>query len=365
MTQRSRFCFSLAALLAVFLLLAGAPAAMAARGSDSGSGNGSGSGGGGSDDGGGSGGGGNGGGGGGGDKALVLRVNPAIGPPGGIVAVVLRTYAPRPIRQGQISIRVVRRPRPAKLGLTLEDLTAPVRPLTLLSAVVYSPRNDALAQGLLSGLTDSQIAKVTFQSPSGSVNSVDGPLAVFRFKLDPSVKPGDVFDLTLDPLQIALTDGATSQPITITPRSDTLTVRAPKDPFRLEADGDKVQPGEMAELGVNTFEPFAVSGGRVTLTWNPGVAGGAPTVKLDPRYGKSTYTVDTSKPGRLVVNFKSPDSSFNSVPGTVVAITMPISASAGIGTASPFRLDPAETYFLNRRGKKIPLKLQGGTIQIE
>jgi hypothetical protein len=44
---------------------------------------------------------------------------------------------------------------------------------------------------------------------------------------------------------------------------------------------------------------------------------------------------------------------------------MPISASAGIGTASPFRLDPAETFFLNRRGKKIPLKLQSGTIQIE
>jgi hypothetical protein len=179
------------------------------------------------------------------------------------------------------------------------------------------------------------------------------------------VKPGDVFDLTLDPLQIALTDGATSQPITITPRSDTLTVRAPRDPFRLEADGDKIGPGEVAELGVNTFEPFAVSGGRVTLTWNPGVAGGAPTVKLDPRYGKSTYTVDTSKPGRMVVNFKSPDASFNSVPGTVVAITMPISASAGIGTASPFRLDPAGTFFLNRRGKKIPLKLQSGTIQIE
>ena len=355
MLQRSRSGFSLAALMAVFFLLAGAPAAMAARGSGSGGGNG----GGGDDDGGG------GNGGGGGDRALVLRVNPAIGAPGGVVAMVVRTYAPRPIRQGQISIRVVRRPRPAKLGLTLEDLTAPIRPLTLLSAVVYSPRNDALSQGLLNGLADSQLAKVTFQSASGSVNSVDGPLAVFHFKLDPSVKPGDVFDLTLDPVQIALTDGATSQPITITPRSDTLTVRAPKDPFRLEADGDKVEPGEVAELGVNTFEPFLVSGGRVTLTWNPAVAGGPPTVKLDPRYGKSTYTVDTSKPGRLVVNFKSPDSSFNSVPGTIVAITMPIAASAGIGTSSPFKLDPAGTFFLNRRGKKIPLKMQSGSIQIE
>src|SRR3954454_19138152 len=110
---------------------------------------------GGSDDGGGSGGGGNGAG--GGDKSLTLRVNPAIGAPGGTIALVLRTYAPRPIRQGQISVRVVRRPKAksAGLGLTLEELVAPVRPLTFISATVYSPSNDALTQGLLSGLADS------------------------------------------------------------------------------------------------------------------------------------------------------------------------------------------------------------------
>jgi hypothetical protein len=338
MTQRTRFPLSFAALMAALVLLtAGAPEAVARGGN---------------------------GGGGGGDQSLVLRVNPAIGAPGGTVAVVLRTYAPRPIRQGQISIRVARRPKPAKLGLTLEDLTTPVRPLTLISAVVYSPRNDALAQAALNGLADSQLARVTFQSPSGSVNSADGPLAVFLFRLDPSVKPGDAFDLSLDPLQVALTDGA-GQPITVAPRSDVLTVRAPTDPFRLEADGDKVQPGAVAELGVNTFEPFLVSGGRVTLTWNPRLAGGPPTVKLDPRYGRSTFTVDTSRPGRLVVDFKSPDASFNSVPGTIVAISMPISASAEIGTASPFNLDPAGTFFLNRRGRKIPLALRNGTVQVQ
>ena len=47
---------------------------------------------------------------------------------------------------------------------------------------------------------------------------------------------------------------------------------------------------------------------------------GTPTVKLDPRYGRSTFTVDTSKPGRLVVDFKSPDGTYNTVPGTIVAI---------------------------------------------
>jgi hypothetical protein len=48
-----------------------------------------------------------------------------------------------------------------------------------------------------------------------------------------------------------------------------------------------------------------------------------------------------------------------------MAITLPISASAGIGTASPFTLDPAGTFLLNRRGRKIPLALRNGTIQIQ
>lgn len=351
MTHSIRLRPVLAALVAVLLLLAGG--AVFARG--------------GSDDGGGSGSDGSGGGngGGGGDKSLVLRINPAIGVPGGTVAIVLRTYAPRPVRQGQAIVRVVRRPRPQKaLGLTLEELTQPVRPLTFLSAVVYSARNDSTAQGTLTGQPDSQTAMVKFQSPTGSINASDGPLAVFRFRLDPSVQPGQTFDLSLDPALTGLTD-ASGQPITLAPRGDVLTVRAPSAPYLLEADGDKVQPGETAELGVNTFEPFLVSGGRITLTWNPRVAGGPPTVRLDPRYGKAAFTTDTSRPGRLVVDFTSPDSSFNNVPGTIVSITMPISASAPIGASSPFTLDPAGTWLLNRRGRKMPVRFENGVIQVQ
>jgi hypothetical protein len=344
----------LAALAAMLLLIVGASQVLAARGSG-------GSGGGGSDD---DGGGGNGGGG-GGDRSLVLRINPAIGAPGGIVAVVLRTYAPRPVRQGQTVVRVVRRPRPAKaLGLTLEELTQPVRPLTFLSAVVYSQRNDSTAQGTLAGQPDSQTAMVKFVSPSGTINASDGPLAVFRFRLDPSVAPGQTFDLSLDPALTGLTDPS-GQPIVLQPRGATLTVRAPNAPYLLEADGDKVEPGELAELSVNTFEPFLVSGGRVTVTWNPAIAGGPPTVRLDPRYGKSTFTTDTSRPGRLVVDFRSSDSSYNTVPGAIVSIAMPIKASASIGATSPWNLDPAGTWLLNRRGRKIPIRIENGVIQIE
>jgi len=313
----------------------------------------------------------------------VLRVNPAIGAPGGIVDVVLRTYAPRPIKQGQVVVKVVRKPAPTAVarfghgghggltgrsgpdGLTLKNLTDPVRPLTLLSAVVFSPVNDSSSKAVLSGLPDSQVVQVNFQSPSGSINSADGPLAVFRFQLDPSVAPGDTFDLTLDPLQTNLKDPA-GRPITITPRSNTLTVRAPSDPILAQAGDAVVQPGTVTpELGVVTFEPFPVSAGRFTLTWDPQLADGPPTVTLDPRYGSATFTADASQPGRLVVDFTSPDASYNSVPGTIVAVTLPIAAGAPSGTTTPFTLDPAGSWLLDPQGGKIPLAFENGTITIQ
>ena len=299
------------------------------------------------------------------DKALVLRVNDAIAAPGGTAVVVLRTYAPRPVRQGQMVVRVVRRPKPQKaLGLTLEEITQPVRPLTLLSAVVYSQRNDSTSQANLTGQPDSQNAMVKFASPSGTVNASDGPLAVFRFRVDPSVQPGQVFDLSIDPALTGITD-ASGQPVTLEPRNATLTIRDRLPPrTSIEADGDKAEPGEMAELSVNTYEPFLTSGGRITLVWDPQIAGGTPTVLMDPRYGKASFTVNAGKPGRLVVDFKSPDTSYNSTPGSIVSIAMRISPSASIGATSPFRFDPAGTYLLNRRGKKIPIRMENGEIEV-
>ena len=140
MTQATRFRFrsALAAFLAAALLLSAVPEASARRGSD--------------DDNGGN------------DKALKLRVNDAVGKPGGTVAIVLRTYAARPIRQGQISV-CVRRGRPAK-ALTVEALTEPVRPLTFQRVVVYSTRRDSATQATPTGAPDSQAVKVQFSSHS-------------------------------------------------------------------------------------------------------------------------------------------------------------------------------------------------------
>lgn len=324
------------------LLLSGAPAALADRGPGGG------------DDGGG--------GGGGGDKTLKLRINDAIGQPGGLVAMVVRTYAARPIRQGRISVRVRKVARAAKAGLTFEALTQPVRPLlTLVSATVYSQRGDSASRAALVGAPDSQAVNVDFASPSGTVNAADGPLAVFQFRLDPAVKPGQEFALEIDPALTALVDAGGSA-IGLDPIPAVLTVRAPRDPFAMEAEGDEMQPGETAELGVTTFEPFAVSGGRIALRYDPAIAAGSPTVRMDPRYGRSTFSVDSGTPGLLVVTFKSPDRTLNTVPGTFLAVSLPTAASAVIGTQSAVALDPAGTWLLNAKGRKLRLKLENGTL---
>lgn len=342
-TTRTRSRAALAALLTATVLLTGlSDDAFARRGGDD------------DDDGGG-----------GGRDGLTLRVNDAIAAPGGVVAVVLRTYAPRPVRQGQIHVKIRRPPaRPKQLGLTFDDVTQPVRPLTLISATVYSQRGDSVTRSALTGQPDSQTATVRFESPSGTVNASDGPLAVLRFRLDPSVKPGQKFDLQIDPAVTSLVD-AQGRPVTLEPRAATLTVRAPKAPFAIEAEGDDAEPGEMAELGVQTSEPFPVSGGRVTLRYDPKLAGGQPVVRMDPRYGRSTFTLDRSKPGVLVVSFTSPDSTLNTVPGTIVAVDLPVAASAPVGARSAVTLDPAGTYLLSRKGRKLNIRIENGALEIE
>lgn len=337
-----RVRFTSVVFLVLAFLLSGLPEASARRGGD--------------DDGGG----------GGNDDELTLRVNDAIAKPGGIVAIVLRTYAARPIRQGQISVRV-RGGRPAAAarsltGPTVEELTAPAQPLTFLNAVVYSTRSDSATKAGPTGAAGSQAVNVQFSSPSGTVNASDGPLAVLRFRLHPAVTPGQRFTIEVDPALTSLVDSG-GRPIVIEPRNAVLTVRAPSAPLAIEAEGDEVEPGETAELGVQTFEPFKIASGRVTLRYNAGVAGRA-VVRMDKRHGNATFTV-TRRPGVLIVDFKSPDRTLNNVPGTIVAVNLPTKATAAIGSQSPVRLDPAGTWLKNAKGQKLKLKIENGVLAFE
>ncbi len=299
------------------------------------------------------------------NSPLPLIVNDAIGEPGGLVAIVLKTYAPRRIRQGQIAVRV-RQPSSGTQALATAAVAAPLRPVTaLFSATVYSQRGDGVVQPPdLLGTVDSQTLSMDFSSRSATINSIDGPLAAVLLRLSPAVVPGQTFDLTVDPAATFLTDEG-GRRIVLEPHPGRLTIRAPKDPFAVAALGDTVRPGETATMGLMTFEPFAIAGGLVTLRFDPRFADAAPTVHMDARYGQAVFRVQRVRRGVVRIRFHSPDDSLNTIPGRLMTISVSTPSSAPVGLAAPVVLDPAETYLVAPSGRRLPLRLTGGTLEFQ
>ncbi|HEX5714780.1 MAG TPA: hypothetical protein VF179_01390, partial [Thermoanaerobaculia bacterium] len=128
-------------------------------------------------------------------EKLTLRVNDARGGPGDLVSVVVRTYASRPIAQGQICIGARRQGRNRSTANAMTGEAATGSPFASLEKVeVFSARQDATFQVSFDG----EGADVTFRSPSASINAVDGPLAVFHFRLSNAVQEGEVYEIALD-----------------------------------------------------------------------------------------------------------------------------------------------------------------------
>jgi len=304
------------------------------------------------------------------DAPLTLRINRAITEPGGIFAVVLRTYAARPIRQGQVSIRIASptttaAAAPVRRVSTRSGSSTQTPPVaTLLSAVVFSVNGDT--QIKTSAILDSTGwgAVTQFQSLSAGINAADGPLAVFFFQLDPGVAPGQKLTLQIDPKVTSLLD-ANGRQITLDPRGGILEVQAPGSPRTLGADGGTAPAGGLATLAMQTFEPFLLSQGQLALRFDPSLVAGDPVVRIDPRYGRADFTVDRSTPGLLVVSFTSPDASLNTVPGSIVSIDVTVAAGAVVGTVSPLEIDPALSWLIDAQGKAVDLTFEAGTLTIQ
>lgn len=299
--------------------------------------------------------------------ALTLRANRAIAVPGGVFAMVLRTYAARPIRQGQISVgvttttkRAVRRRKSGSSGPG--GATAPAA--TLLQTIVFSVSGDALTQSSSGYGSTGTNAALQFKSPSGSVNAADGPLAVLFFQLDPSVAPGQKLTLHIDPKSTSMVDSDGRQ-VTLDPRDGVLEVRAPADPRTMGTDGGAVPAGGLATLAAQTFEPFPLSGGQIALRYDPALLPGDPVVRMDPRYGTSSFSVDSSTPGLVIVSFASSDGTLNTVPGSIVAVDLTVAPGALSGTVSPVTVDPDLSWLIDAQGAKVPLTLETGALTVQ
>lgn len=298
---------------------------------------------------------------------LTLRVNDARGGPGDLVAVVVRTYASRPIGQGQICIGT-RRGRPGKstaaatVGETAGEAAAESTPFARLEKVeVFSAKQDATFQFSFDG----QEADVTFRSPTGSINAVDGPLAVFHFRLSNSVKPGEVYELALDVADSLIVDGS-GQRLAIESKSGELEIReedgeGEDDEIKLAATGGRVRRGKVARVKLGTEDRIGLSSGRIALRYDPKLAKGKPWVRIDPRYGKATVLVSTDTPGLVIINFQSPDRSLNRVPGDLFEVRMTISRQAPRGR-SPVTIDRGLTFLRDEEGDQLDLEIQNGVL---
>jgi hypothetical protein len=193
--------------------------------------------------------------------SLTLRVNDAFAEPGGLAAVVIRTYATKPISQGQLCFRA----RPANLRVqpaTLKAGGAAGQVFVAIEGVtVFAKKKDGLSVASLETADGGQTIVVEFSSASNSINKSDGPLAVIYFRVSQDVSPGDEYRIEIDSANTLVLDD-TGTTIRLAPRAGRLRIRHPTDPYEAEAEDDKIAPGEKAELGVETFEPVLPAAGQ-------------------------------------------------------------------------------------------------------
>lgn len=312
-------------------------------------------------------------------EPLTLRVSDAVAPPGGLAAVVLRTYSSRPVGQGQLDwFASCRLAAPQVKGWSLRRQPARQAPLACLGGggstelgpyleghMVFSSNGD-VQSWVVRQRENPDALVLQFVSPSGSVNDLDGPLAVLFLRLPPDVAPGTVIDLGLDAADTMLVD-ENGEPIPIEVRPGVLTVRADGDPRLLVADGDKVEAGGLADLSIETLEPFGLAAGHVVLHYDPAFAAGPPQVRFDTRYGRGSFTADVSTPGTIVVDFESPAGLINRIPGGFIQILIPTEPSLPVGATSPLVIDRQRTWIEPHGfgGGLIRIELRDGLIEID
>ncbi len=293
--------------------------------------------------------------GGAGPEALTLRVHDLTVVPGGRAALVLRTYASRPIRQGQICFvfRNLRSPVGIKAGVMGEGPF-----VTLESAIVFSDSGDAVEQAELFPNGETQVTMLSFNSKSATVNASDGPMLVLFYRARPDVLPGDRYIVDLDFVNTWLVD-AQGQPIPIEDRDGEMRVRSPSDPVSLAISSEAPANGQVL-LGLQTDESMKISAGQFAFNYSP-LLTGRPKVFIDPRHGNAIPTVSWLR-GQILVQFDSPDNSLGEVPGDIVGIAMKILEDADPTIDRSLWLDPAQTFLYDSTGATVALDLEGDVI---
>jgi hypothetical protein len=278
------------------------------------------------------------------EEDLTLRVNDMVVRPGGVAAAVVRPYASRGVGSGQMGVRVNQRAAESPLAFTF------------MGAEVFNPE-DNVRERLTPGQNR---ATLRFTAPLPTINSVDGPLAVIYFRVS-GVTPDDEYDVALNNNVLI---GADGEPIPIEPRSGRLRVIEQNDPFEIATGAEDTVPGDVALLSIQTHELKRLASGTLALRYDPTIAAGLPTIRVDERHGSVTYDTDGSSPetGLVVMHFESPARDFNRVPGDVLEVMVPTRADIPPGTTSVVRPVQSLTNVADAQGRVLQLEFESETL---
>jgi hypothetical protein len=287
-------------------------------------------------------------------EPLVLRLNDAVALPGGIAALTLRTYSSRGIGQGQVGMPV--------RDTNGNPVPSPIE--SLLGVQVYDVGDGGTFSAELDLSGPDPVLLLNFDSPAGTVNLRDGPLAVIYLRLTDSVMPNQEFDVLLDVAGTFL-DDPDGAPIPVELRSGRLSITTAGAPFVLAAAAEPVTPGAVAFLSVQTAQLRLLSTGHVVFRYDPAIAAGPPVVYVDRRYGSALIDRSGSVPaaGIISVQFVSPAENLNRVVGDIITIRLPTLDTIPPGSISPIWLDPSQTLLVDRSGQVLTLSYEADLIR--
>jgi hypothetical protein len=286
-------------------------------------------------------------------EPLVIRVSDAWAAPGDQAAIVLRTYASRPVRRGKIVVRSAAALAPG-LGLP-----APIQSWD--SALLFNAAGETRSVDLVPTADGVQLDFL--DNPDFEFNRTDGVVAVLYATVAPGATPGD-YPLLGDDAASELRDPE-DDAVLFELRPGELRIRAASAPVELGCGTVEVQPGSGAEIEIGTGERFAIGSGTLLLHYDPDILlpGTLPTVTTDVRHGLASLTVDTSVPGTLEIGIESPDGSFNSeVPGDLFVVHLPTDPEVALGTDSPLTFGAATELF-DPSQAPIDVLFEGGLLQ--
>ncbi len=284
-------------------------------------------------------------------EALTLRVADSETEVGGVAVVVIRTYAPRPVTQGQLCFRLRRTLR--------RGASQPL--LTLEEARVFS--SNGVISPDIQILDDGATVMLEFTSGAADVNESDGPLAALFLRAGDALMAGDEVEVELDLAATTLSDGV-GAPIPVEGRGGRLRVVPVGSALQWEIGSATVPAGQTGLVEISTQRSLPLGAATLSVEYVTTHLRDLPTARLLRDHGDANMVVSHPSPGVMDIDLDSPGMNLNEVPGDLVELQLPTDSSVVGGTLSAIGWRVAESSAEDAGGLEVDLAFEDGQLEI-